>query len=76
MSSFKHIIKNYENLAKLGKEIIQHKKNIKSIPPDKLQNAFLSQEIKIQQFFDNAELCHIDWKKKSHTIDEFWTGPS
>ena len=28
MSSFKHIVKNYENLAKLGKKIIQHKNNI------------------------------------------------
>lgn len=76
MSSFKHIIKNYENLAKLGKEIIQHKKNIKSIPPEKLQNAFLSQEMKIQQFFDDAEQCHIDWKKNCNNINEFWTGHS
>ena len=76
MSSFKHIVKNYENLAKLGRQIIQHKKDIKSVPSRLSHNSFLSQEIRIQQFFDDAEQCHIDWKKNSHTIDEFWTGPS
>ena len=54
MSSFKHVVKNYENLAKLGRQIIQHKKDIKHIKPHKIDEAFLTQEFKIQQFFDDA----------------------
>ena len=76
MASFKHIVKNYENLAKLGKQIIQHKQDIKSIPSHLNYNAFITQEIRIQQFFDDVEKSNNDWEKNSHTIDEFWTGPS
>lgn len=76
MSSFKHIVKNYENLAKLGRQIIQHKKDIKNIKPDKFDEAFLTQEFNIQQFFDDATDAHHYWIKNSNSIDEFWTGHS
>tara|TARA_B100001250_G_C19536272_1_gene672673 strand:- start:295 stop:525 length:231 start_codon:yes stop_codon:yes gene_type:complete len=76
MSSFKHVVKNYENLAKLGRQIIQHKKDIKHINPHKLDESFLTQEFKIQQFFDDAADSHQYWMKYSNSIDEFWTGPS
>ena len=58
MSSFKHVVKNYENLAKLGRQIIQHKKDIKNIKPNKIDESFLTQELKIQQFFDDATEVH------------------
>lgn len=45
MSSFKHIVKNYENLAKLGRQIIQHKKDIKNIKPHKFDEAFFDSRI-------------------------------
>lgn len=76
MSSFKHIVKNYENLAKLGKKIIQHKNDIKSIKPDKLDTAFFKQELRIEKFFDDAEKTHTAWKKNTQSINEFWTGHS
>ena len=76
MSSFKHVVKNYENLAKLGRQIIQHKTDIKNIKPDNLEKAFLTQEFKIQQFFDDATHTHHYWIKNSNSIDEFWTGHS
>ena len=43
MSSFKHVVKNYENLAKLGRQIIQHKKDVKNIKSDNLEKAFFIQ---------------------------------
>ena len=76
MSSFKHIVKNYENLAKLGRQIIQHKTDVKFIKTQKLDNAFLKQELKIEKFFDDADKAHISWKKNTQSIHEFWTGHS
>ena len=76
MSSFKHIVKNYENLAKLGRQIIQHKTDVKFIKTQKLDNAFLKQELKIEKFFDDAEKTHTAWKKNTQSINEFWTGHS
>lgn len=63
---FKHVVKNYENLAKLGRQIIQHKKDIKHINPHKLDKAFLT-----QQFFDDATDSHHYWMKYYNSIDEF-----
>lgn len=37
---------------------------------------FLTQEFKIQQFFDDATDAHDYWIKNSNSIDEFWTGHS
>tara|TARA_B100000035_G_scaffold1810_2_gene1554 strand:- start:938 stop:1168 length:231 start_codon:yes stop_codon:yes gene_type:complete len=76
MSSFKHVVKNYENLAKLGRQIIQHKKDVKNIKSDNLEKAFFIQEQKIQQFFDDATQTHQYWIKNSNSINEFWTGHS
>tara|TARA_B100000073_G_scaffold173239_1_gene143352 strand:+ start:1110 stop:1340 length:231 start_codon:yes stop_codon:yes gene_type:complete len=76
MSSFKHVVKNYENLAKLGRQIIQHKKDVKNIKSDNLEKAFFIQEQKIQQFFDDATDTHQYWIKNSNSINEFWTGHS
>ena len=76
MSSFKHVVKNYENLAKLGRQIIQHKKDVKNIKSDNLEKAFFIQEQKIQQFFDDATHTHQYWIKNSNSINEFWTGHS
>ena len=74
MSSFKHVVKNYENLAKLGRQIIQHKKDVKNIKSDNLEKAFFIKEQKIQQFFDDATDTHQYWIKNSNSINEFWTG--
>jgi hypothetical protein len=36
--SFSHIVKNYGQIYRLGKQIIRHKKNINQFPKSKLDN--------------------------------------
>ena len=76
MASFKQVVKNYQTLTKLGQQIIQHKENIKHIKPSQLENEFLKQEQRIEQFFEKADQTHTYWHKNSNHIHEVWTGLS
>ena len=76
MASFKQVVKNYQNLAKLGQQIIHHKENIKHIKPSQLDNEFLKQELRIEEFFEKADQTHTQWHKNSNLIHEYWTGLS
>ena len=60
MSSFIRILKNYENICKLGREIIKHKEII-TIPKSDIE--FRNQEIRIQEFSDAIKKADKEWKR-------------
>ena len=58
MSSFIRILKNYENICKLGREIIKHKE---IIPKSHME--FRNQEICIQEFSDAIKKANKEWER-------------
>ena len=74
MSNFIKIVKNYEYLGKLGKEIINHNKYIKHIMPLKLDEEFKNQENRIEEFIKLRNKTEENWN--SYFINKYWTGPS
>ena len=69
MSSFIRILKNYENICKLGREIIKHKE---IIPKSHME--FRNQEIRIQEFSDAIKKADKEWNPNS--VNKYWTGLS
>lgn len=76
MSNFIKIVRNYENLCKLGKDIINHKDLIIKTTPTKLDEEFKKQEDRIQEFFKMTKKAEQEWKKNPYSINEYWTGLS
>ena len=76
MASFIRIVKNYENICRLGQNIIKHKDLVRRCPPEKLSDEFRKQEERIEAFLDEAEKDHQKWIKNKTTINEYWTGLS
>ena len=73
--SFSRIIRNYETLGKLGREIMQHKSTVVNIPRGpKIDDAFKKQHEKIELFLDiQKETAEIS-KDVNYLINEYWTG--
>tara|TARA_B100000963_G_scaffold187974_1_gene163593 strand:- start:843 stop:1073 length:231 start_codon:yes stop_codon:yes gene_type:complete len=76
MSSFIRIVRNYENICRLGHNIINHKDLVRRCPPEKLADEFRKQEERIDEFYREAEEAHQNWIKNKTTINEYWTGLS
>ena len=76
MASFIRIVKNYENICRLGQNIIKHKDLVRRCPPEKLSDEFRKQEERIEAFYDEAGKAHQKWIKNKTTINEYWTGLS
>lgn len=74
MSNFIKIVRNYENICKIGKEIINHKDLIKHVAPTNLDKEFHKQEERIQEFVKLTQSTHEDWDKNTNSINEYWTG--
>ncbi len=74
--SFRRIVKNYENIFKLGKQIIKHKETISFIPPEKKDAEFIKQEIRIQEFSDAIKKAETEWEKSPDSANTYWTGLS
>ena len=74
--SFVQIVKNYENVLRIGKEIIKHKEVVSSIPKSKLDEEFRKQEDLIDSFFNETAVAHREWKKNKNSVNEYWTGLS
>ena len=72
--SFSHIVKNYGQIYRLGKQIIRHKKNINHFPKSKLDNEFLKQETRIQKFTEKTNETNKIWESNQETINKYWTG--
>ena len=76
MTSFIRIVRNYENIFRLGQNIINHKDLVRRCPPEKLSEEFKKQEERIDAFFIETEKAHQKWIKNKTTINEYWTGLS
>lgn len=76
MSSFIKIVRNYENICKLGHKIINHKDLVRRAAPDKLEEEFRKQEERIQKFIKLTEKANTEWEKNSCSVNTYWTGLS
>lgn len=76
MSNFIKIVRNYENITKIGRQIINHKDFIRHAPPAKLDMEFQKQEERIQEFVKITDKAHEEWKKNPYAVNEYWTGLS
>ena len=76
MSNFIKIIRNYENICRLGHKIINHKDLVRRAAPDKLDEEFKKQEDRIQEFVKLTEKAHEEWKKNPYSVNPYWTGLS
>ena len=68
-SIFTKIVRNHENICRIGKQIIDHKDFIRKIAPNKLDEEFRKQEERIQEFVKITNKAHEEWDK-----NEYWTG--
>jgi len=68
------MVKNYGNIYKLGKQIIEHKNLIKKVPPTKIDKEFLKQEDRIQQFISELNKANREWKLNKTSVNKYWTG--
>ena len=79
MTRFISIVRNYENICRLGHEIINHKKLVcraACVAPDKLSEEFRKQEERIERFAEEINNANAEWKKNSNSINTYWTGLS
>ena len=76
MKNFIKIVKNYQNICRLGQKIIDHKDFIRHVPPDKLSEEFKKQEMRIQEFSDLIKKAEVEWEKHPCSINTYWTGLS
>lgn len=74
MSNFIKIVRNYENICKIGREIISHKELLKHTTPINIDYEFHKQEERIQDFIELTKSTHDDWDKNQTSINEYWTG--
>ena len=76
MSNFIKIIRNYENICRLGHKIINHKDLVRRAAPEKLDEEFRKQEERIQKFVKLTNKAPKEWKKNPHSVNPYWTGLS
>jgi len=74
MSNFVKIVRNYEQICRVGKEIINHKDLVRKAAPAQLSEEFRKQEDRIQEFVEITNKAHEEWKKNPYSINEYWTG--
>ena len=76
MSSFIKIVRNYEKIYRLGKEIINHKDLVRHVTPAKLDEEFKKQEERIQNFVKLTDNAHKEMEKSPYAVNPYWTGLS
>jgi hypothetical protein len=74
MSNFIKVVRNYEKVCKLGRDIIAHKDFVRKVKPDKLEQEWAIQEARIQEFVKATNDANEEWKKNPCSVNEFWTG--
>ena len=71
MTRFISIVRNYENICRLGHEIINHKKLVSRaacVAPDKLSEEFRKQEERIERFAEEINKANAEWRKNPESI--------
>ena len=76
MSNFIKIVRNYEHICRLGKEIINHKDFVRRVSPSKLDKEWRKQEDRIQEFVKLTNEANEEWKNNPYSVNEYWTGLS
>lgn len=76
MSNFVKIVRNYETISRIGREIINHKDFIRHTAPTQLDKEFQKQEERIEKFINAANAAQDEWEKNEYSINEYWTGLS
>ncbi len=76
MNNFAKIVRNYEAIGRLGREIVNHKDLVRRAAPSKLDEEFQRQEERIQKFVNLTNTTNEAWKKNSYSVNEYWTGLS
>ena len=76
MSNFVKLVRNYENICRIGKQIIDHKDLVRRAAPHKLDEEFRKQEERIEEFVKITNEAHEEWKNNPYSINEYWTGLS
>lgn len=74
--SFLTVVKNYEKLARLGREIITHKEFVITMPHESIYEEQMKQENRIEMFHKQVNKSNKYWRRNKETINEFWTGLS
>jgi len=74
MSNFIKIVRNYEHICRLGKEIINHKDFVRRVSPSKLDKEWRKQENRIQEFVKLTNEANEEWKNNPYSVNEYWTG--
>ena len=69
MTRFINIVKKYEKVARLGKQIIRHKEKIKRTRPCVIE--MNNQEKRIEEFIKEADDVHRIFK--TNIVNEYWT---
>ena len=73
--SFSRIVRNYETMGKLGREIMQHKSAVVNIPRGpKIDSAFEQQHDKIELFLNIQKQTEEISKDVNYLVNEYWTG--
>ena len=76
MNNFVKIVRNYETISRIGREIINHKDFIRHAAPSQLDKEFQKQDERIQQFVKATNTAQEEWEKNEYSINEYWTGLS
>jgi hypothetical protein len=74
MSNFVKIVRNYEQICRVGKEIINYKDLVKKASPTQLSEEFRKQDERIQEFVEITKKANGEWEKNPNSINEYWTG--
>ena len=73
--SFLNIVKNYNQLGKLGSEIMRHKEVMGNYPKSfNYDKEFEKQHLKIEQFLELQKKTEIEARSVDYLINEYWTG--
>ena len=68
MSNFIKIVRNYENIYKIGREIISHKELLKHTTPHIIDYELHKQEERIKDFIELTKNTNDYWEKNKTSI--------
>tara|TARA_B110000208_G_scaffold45752_1_gene60634 strand:- start:322 stop:528 length:207 start_codon:yes stop_codon:yes gene_type:complete len=63
MSSFAKIVRNYEQIYRLGKKIIKRKNLVRYVSQDKLDEEFKKQDRLMEEFGESIKKASLEWEK-------------
>ena len=61
--SFAKIVRNYEQISRLGKKIIKCKHLVRYVPSDKLDEEFKKQDRLMKEFDESIKKASLEWEK-------------